>query len=286
MTQEKSTQFETVITSNKPVFSIDFKELWRYRDLLLMFVKREIIVTYKQTILGPIWFIVQPVLTSLMYIFVFGNIAGISTNGAPQILFYLSGVAIWTYFATCLNSTATVFKDNQGIFGKVYFPRLIIPLSIVISNLVKFFIQFGVFLLLWFYYIGFKDFSVQFGWEYIMLPILVVIMAALSMGIGLIITSLTTKYRDLIFLLQFGVQLFMFASPVIYPYETLPENIQNYMQYNPMCGILEGFKQPFLSSATEFPWHLVTFSAIISLVLFAIGALVYNRMEKNFMDTV
>lgn len=264
----------------------NFIEVLKYRDLLLMLVKREFITFYKQTILGPIWIVAQPLLTALTYIFIFGFIAGLSTDGSPRILFYLAGISAWTYFSTCLNKTATVFKDNQGVFGKVYFPRIVVPLSIIISSLYKFGIQFGIFAVFWLYYVFFESLEISFSVGYFMIPLLVGLMGLLALGMGLIITSMTTKYRDLVFLLQFGVQLFMYATPVIYPLSSLPEKYQGYMMMNPLTGILEGIKQPFLNPEAEFPWIAVAYSGVITLVVLVMGAVIFNRTEKNFMDTV
>lgn len=278
--------WDDIIKVDKSLFSFDLHQIVLYKDLLFMLVKREFITFYKQTILGPLWILLQPLLTALTYIFIFGYIAGLSTDGAPKILFYLSGIATWTYFSTCLNKTATVFKDNQGVFGKVYFPRIVVPLSIIISNLYKFGIQFGIFILFWLYYVIFESLDYSFSVGFFVIPLLVVLMGLIALGLGLIITSMTTKYRDLVFLLQFGVQLFMYATPVIYPLSSLPEKYQSYMMLNPLTGILEGIKQPFLTPAMDFPWIAVLYSLVITLIVLFFGILVFNRTEKNFMDTV
>jgi len=272
-----------VIGPSVSLFNLNLKEVWRYRDLLIMFVRRDFVATYKQTILGPLWFFIQPILTTIIFVIVFGNIANISTDGVPQVLFYLSGLTLWNYFADCLNKTATVFKDNAGIFGKVYFPRLIIPLSIVVSNLVRFAIQFALFgaIWLWFLYKG----NIQPNIFILLTPLLVILMAITSLGLGLIITSLTTKYRDLVFLLTFGVQLLMYATPIIYPMSALPVKYASVIKANPLSAIVETFRYAFTGSGT-FGWLYLLYSAVFSIVVLTIGILVFNKVEKSFMDTV
>jgi lipopolysaccharide transport system permease protein len=279
-------EYDLIIRPKKHAFDINFKEIWDYRDLLKMFVKRDIITVYKQTVLGPIWFIVQPILTTLIYMVVFGRIAQISTDGTPQALFYLSGITIWNYFASSFNSTANTFRGNAGIFGKVYFPRLITPLSQVTSGLIKFFIQFGFFLVIYFYYIFSGNNSVNPNWTILLLPVYIILMAAYGLGAGLVFTSLTTKYRDLSFLLSFGVQLLMYASPVIYPVSTIPEGtLKTIILYNPFTPILEGFKYAFLG-AGHFSWWNLGYSVIVAVVLLIIGIVVFHKTERNFIDTV
>lgn len=278
--------WDKIITSKVSYFDINLREIWTYRDLLFMFIKREFITFYKQTVLGPLWVVFQPILTSLIYIFIFGEIADLSTNGAPRILFYLVGVATWSYFATSLNKIATIFKDNQGIFGKVYFPRLVMPLSVISSTFIRFSIQFGVFLIVLLYYICFEEFDVSLTYGFLMIIPLLLLMAAIALGLGLIIASFTTKYRDLIFLLQFGIQLFMYATPVVYPLASLPEKYQSLIIFNPMTGILEGIKHPFLNPEINYPWIAIIISAVSALIFLSLGILVFNKTEKNFMDTV
>lgn len=272
-----------VIGPSVSLFNLNLKEVWRYRDLLIMFVRRDFVATYKQTILGPLWFFIQPILTTIIFVIVFGNIANISTDGVPQVLFYLSGLTLWNYFADCLNKTATVFKDNAGIFGKVYFPRLIIPLSIVVSNLVRFAIQFALFgaIWLWFLYKG----NIQPNIFILLTPLLVILMAITSLGLGLIITSLTTKYRDLVFLLTFGVQLLMYATPIIYPMSALPIKYASVIKANPLSAIVETFRYAFTGSGT-FGWLYLLYSAVFSVAVLAIGIVIFNKVEKSFMDTV
>ena len=278
--------YDLIIRPKRHAFDINFKEIWNYRDLLKMFVKRDIITVYKQTVLGPIWFIVQPILTTLIYMVVFGRIAQISTDGTPQALFYLSGITIWNYFAESFNTTADTFIQNANIFGKVYFPRLIMPISKVVSGLIKFAIQFGFFLIIYFYFIIKGTSSVNPNWTIALLPVYVALMAAYGLGAGIIFTSLTTKYRDLKFLLTFGVQLLMYASPVIYPVSTIPEGtMKTIILYNPFTPILEGFKYAFLG-AGHFSWWSLGYSVVFAIVLLTIGIVVFHKTERNFIDTV
>ena len=278
-------QWDLVIGSKNRLISVDLREVWRYRDLLRMFVKRDFVTYYKQTILGPIWFFIQPIFTTITYVLIFGKVAGLSTDGSPQILFYLAGVTAWNYFADCLNKISTVFKDNQATFGKVYFPRLVVPLSSVLSNLLKFGIQLGLFLLTWCYYYFFENSQIQIQIEVLLIPILIMLMASLGLSMGMIISALTTKYRDLIFLLQFGIQLFMYVTPVIYPLSSIPAQHQWILKLNPMTGILEGFRYVFLGTGS-FSHTLLGYTSVVTLVLLLFGVLIFNRTEKNFMDTV
>jgi len=272
-----------IIGPSTGLLDLNLKEVWKYRDLLVMFVRRDFVATYKQTILGPLWFFIQPLLTTVTFVIVFGNIAKISTDGVPQVLFYLSGLTLWNYFADCLNKTATIFRDNAGIFGKVYFPRLIIPLSIVVSNLVRFAIQFALFgaIWLWFLYKG----NIQPNIFILLTPLLVILMAIMSLGLGLIITALTTKYRDLVFLLTFGVQLLMYATPIIYPMSALPVKYASIIKANPLSAIVETFRYAFTGSGT-FNWLYLLYSAVFSIIVLVIGTVVFNKVEKSFMDTV
>lgn len=259
-------------------------ELWRYRELLMMFVKRDIVTFYKQTILGPLWFFIQPLFTTIMFMVIFGRMAGISTAGMPQGLFYMSGILCWNYFADCLNRTSTTFKDNQHIFGKVYFPRVVVPVSIIISNLVRFGIQFILFAVIYIYYLV-KGTQIHPNWGILLFPFLIIVMAFLSLGFGMIITSLTTKYKDLTFLVQFGVQLWMYATPIIYPLTAAPEKYRWIIAANPMTGIVETFKFGFLNQLPFYPVYLV-YSTVFAILLFFIGIIVFNRVERGFMDTI
>jgi lipopolysaccharide transport system permease protein len=274
-----------IIKPKRSLFSLNLKEVYKYRDLLFLFVKRDFISIYKQTILGPLWFFIQPILTTLMFTVVFGQIAGISTDGIPKILFYISGLTFWTFFAESLNKTSTTFLNNQGIFGKVYFPRLISPFSIVFSNLFNFGIQFLLFLLFFFYYYFQKDSSLKPNQYIILVPYLIILTGLMGLAFGLIITSLTTKYRDLRFLIQFGVQLWMYATPVIYPLSTLDGRIKKIALLNPMTSVIETFKYGFLGSGT-FTWTSLIYSSLVTLVLLILSILIFNKTEQNFMDTI
>lgn len=266
---------------------LNYKEIWRYRDLLMMFVRRDIVAQYKQTILGPLWFLIQPVMTSIVMLVVFGNIAGLSTDGMPKLLFYLAGNTAWNYFATCLKTTSNSFTANANIFGKVYFPRLVSPLSTVMSNLVKFCIQFLIFITIYFYYY-FTGQVGMFSWSIIMLPVLVVLMGGIGLGIGITISSLTTKYRDLTYLVEFGVQLMMYMTPVIISMNTFEAKMGKYayiVKLNPMTGIIETYRNIFLGNGA-IEWNLLGYSAGIMVVLIFTGTIIFNHTEKNFMDTV
>ena len=276
----------TEIRPKDSLLSVDFKEIWRYRDLMMLFVKRNIITQYKQTVLGPLWFLIQPLMTTIMYMVVFGGIAKISTDGLPQPLFYLAGISFWQYFADCLSKTSNTFVSNAGIFGKVYFPRLVTPLSDVISNLVRFGIQFGLFLLVYAYYIFFTDVQIHTNWYVLMLPILVMMLAGLALGFGILFSSITTKYRDLQLLLSFFVSLWMYATPVIYPLSTITNpTLRLVMQLNPLTGIVEFFKYGMLGVGVH-DWWMLGYSFGFMVVLLAIGIVVFNKVQKSFMDTV
>ncbi|TCO06911.1 ABC transporter permease [Natronoflexus pectinivorans] len=280
------TQYDLIIRPKRHAFDINFKEIWQYRDLLYMFVKRDVITVYKQTVLGPIWFIIQPILTTAIYIVVFGNIAQISTDGQPMALFYLSGIVIWNYFAESFNQTSDTFTQNAAIFGKVYFPRLIMPLSKVTSGLIKFFIQLVFFLAVYAYFLINGEESVQPNWTIALLPVYITIMALMGMGAGILFTSMTTKYRDLKFLITFGVQLLMYATPVIYPMSEIPEGkMKTVLMLNPLSPIVEGFKYAFLG-AGNFSWGYLGYSVAFTTVLLIVGIVVFHKTERNFIDTV
>ncbi len=273
-----------VIEPRTGLLDLGLRDVWRYRDLVMLFVRRDFVSTYKQTVLGPIWFFIQPLLTTLTYVIIFGNVARLPTDGLPALLFYLSGVTIWNYFAQTLTATATVFRDNAGIFGKVYFPRLTMPLSIVISNLVRFGIQLGLFLVVWAYYLLTTD-ALHPNALMLLTPVLVVLMGLLSLGLGMVFSALTTKYRDLAILLTFGVQLAMYATPIIYPASSLPANYRWLLQANPMTPIVETFRYAFLGSGT-FSWGSLLYSAVVTFVILLLGTVVFNRVQKSFTDTV
>ena len=279
-------QWTTEIRPKTSLFDVDFGEIWRYRDLCLLFVKRNIITQYKQTVLGPLWYLVQPVLTTAMYMIVFGGIAKISTDGLPQPLFYLAGICLWQYFADCLGRTSNTFVDNAGIFGKVYFPRLVVPLANVISNLVRFAIQLLLFFLVYAWYLLFTDAAVAPNLYALLLPVLVLILAALSLGFGILFSSMTTKYRDLQMLLSFFVSLWMYATPVIYPLSTITNHkLRFLMQCNPVTGIVEFFKYGMLGVGCH-EWWMLAYSAVFAVVLLAFGIIVFNKVQRSFMDTV
>ncbi len=280
--QNKNT---TLIKPQTHLLEINLKELWDYRDLLVMYVKRDIVTFYKQTILGPLWFVIQPVMTTIMFMFVFGNLAGISTDGIPGPLFYFSGIILWNYFAECLTRNSKVFIDNQAVFGKVYFPRLVVPVSISISNLVSFLIQFSIFVILYAWYYFQPGSTVNPNIHILLLPFLVLIAAGLSLGFGIIFSSLTTKYRDLTFLLTFAVQLWMYATPVIYPLSTIPAGKQWLLVMNPMTPVIETFKYAAIGRGV-FSWLHLAYSFTFMVVLLFAGIVVFNKVEKGFMDTV
>jgi lipopolysaccharide transport system permease protein len=280
-------EWDTIIENKGSLFNFDIREVWHYRDLLAMYVKRDIITFYKQTILGPLWFVIQPLFTTIMFMFVFGGIAGISTDGIPQAVFYLAGLVCWNYFQDCLSKCSDTFNANQAIFGKVYFPRLVVPLSIVISNLIKMFIQFALFLVVYIYYfVSGVDF--QINATIALVPLLIVMLGCLGLGFGMIISSMTTKYRDLRFLITFGVQLWMYATPVIYPLSVMKETYPKYIWVlvaNPLTAILETFKFAF-TGVGEFNWFYIAYSLGFTIAILLIGIVIFNRVQRNFMDVI
>ncbi|MBC7759202.1 MAG: ABC transporter permease [Phormidesmis sp. FL-bin-119] len=277
-------EWDLVIKSQDSLWSLKLGDVWRYRDLLLLMVRRDFVSFYKQTILGPIWFFIQPIFTTLTFTIIFGRLAGISTDGLPQPLFYMVGITMWSYFSESLTKTSTVFRDNAGIFGKVYFPRLIIPLSIVVSNLIKFGVQLSLLAILMLYYsLTGNSFSPS---VYLLLfPLLVILMAAQGLGLGMIITAMTNKYRDLSFLLGFGIQLLMYGTPVIYPLSSLPEPYRGYLSLNPMAQIIEIARLGLLGQG-YFTWFNFGYTIVITLIILISGILVFNKVEKSFIDTV
>lgn len=276
----------TIIKPKTSLFHVDFKELWQYRDLYRMFVKRDIVTWYKQTILGPLWFFIQPILTTLMFMIVFGGIAQISTDGLPQPLFYLAGICLWQYFSESLTQTSNTFISNTHVFGKVYFPRLVVPLATVTSNLVRLAIQMSLFLIVYLYYFIFTDAAIQPNLYLLLTPVLILLLAGLALGFGILFSSMTTKYRDLTFLLSFCVQLWMYATPVIYPLSTIKnEKLHFLMSLNPITSIIETFKYATLGVGSYSPYALL-YSAIFTVFILCTGILVFNRIQKTFMDTV
>lgn len=282
MSQE---HWDTVIEPKSAIFDLKIKEIRQYKDLLLLFVRRDLVAQYKQTILGPIWYFVQPILTTLTYVLIFGNVAGLSTDGLPKMLFYLAGVTSWRYFSDSLTKTSETFTKNAQIFGKVYFPRAIMPISITITNLVTYGIQLLLFFAVYAYFIISGEFQLSLQRELALFPVLVFIMMLLGLGFGFILSALTTKYRDLKFLITFGVQLLMYGTPVIYPLSSIPEEYKIYIMANPMTPIIETFRFMFLGTGTLDYGHLL-YSTVFAVVLFIIGLAIFNRTEKNFMDTV
>jgi lipopolysaccharide transport system permease protein len=278
-------EWDEIILPKRKLFDLQLKGVWKYRDLLYMQVKRDFIAVYKQTILGPLWFVIQPLLTTLAFTIIFGKFAKIGTDGIPHVLFYLGGITCWNFFSESLTGVSSVFKDNQGTFGKVYFPRLIPAFAVTISKLQKFSIQLLLFLCVYFFYLFTTQGIVQPQLHLLLLPILIFLVGLLALGFGLLITSLTTKYKDLTFLLNFGVQLFMYATPVIYPLSTLPEDKQIWLSLNPMTSFVETFKFSFLGSGT-LHWGYLLYSSVFAIVAFFIGIIVYNKVERNFMDTI
>ena len=274
-----------IIEAQRSLLDLRLGELWRYRDLVMLFVRRDFVSVYKQTILGPLWYLIQPLLTTLTFTVIFGNIASLPTDGLPQFLFYMSGTVVWSYFASCLTKTSETFVQNANLFGKVYFPRLAVPVSILFSNLVTFLIQFGMFLIFVLFFV-LRGTAIQANWLWIALsPILMLMMAGLGLGFGIIISSLTTKYRDLRFLVQFGVQLLMYATPVIYPASSIPDRFQWIIQANPMTPVIEAFRFAYLGAGTVNLNHLL-YSFGFMLVVVVIGSIIFNRVEQTFMDTV
>lgn len=276
-------EWDAVIEAKHSLFAVNFRELWHYRDLLVLFVRRDFVTVYKQTILGPLWFFIQPILTTITFTIIFGNVAQLSTDGAPKVVFYMAGITLWNYFSTCLTSVSGVFNANAGIFGKVYFPRLIMPLTIVVSNLMKFGVQFLLFICFVLYYL-FQN-QIQPNVWILALPIVIILMAIIAMGIGLILSTMTTKYKDLNQLISFGMQLFMYATPVIYPSSAIPADYQWLVNMNPLVGLFDYMRYAFLGVGS-FTFSDFIYPTVFSLVVLFFGILVFNKVQKTFMDTV
>jgi lipopolysaccharide transport system permease protein len=274
----------TVIRPKNKLLQIDFGEIWKYRDLLTMFIKRDLVTQYKQTVLGPAWYFIQPALTTFMYMIVFGGIAKISTDGLPQPMFYLAGIVCWQYFADCLTKTSATFTTNQNIFGKVYFPRLIVPLATVSSNLIRMGIQFLLFIAVYVYFLFMKVEVAPNGYA-MLIPVLIIMLAGLALGFGILISSMTTKYRDLTILFTFVVQLWMYATPIIYPLSAMSPKRQWIMALNPLTSIVEAFKYGTMGVGT-FNWGQLAYSFGFMIVLLAVGVVVFNKVQRSFMDTV
>ena len=275
-----------VITPDRGWFELHLDEIWRYRDLLWIFVRRDFTTFYKQTILGPLWFFIQPLISTIVYTIIFSRVAGLPTDEIPPFLFYMSGIIAWNYFSSCLTSTSGTFTANAGLFGKVYFPRIIVPLSTVVSGLFRFGVQLIMFFGFYFYYLYMGNQHINPSFQTLLLiPIMIIQMAMLGQGIGMIISSLTTKYRDLNYLVSFGTQLMMYASPIVYPLSIVPEKYKLYILANPMTPIIEGFRQAFIGKGF-LDMNMFFYSIFFTLVTFILGLLVFNKMEKNFIDTV
>lgn len=277
-------QWTEIIEPRTSLLDLRLGDVWRYRDLVMLFVRRDFVSNYKQTILGPIWFFIQPLLTTITYYIIFGRVAQLDTDGLPPFVFYLAGITVWGYFSQTLTSVATVFITNAAIFGKVYFPRLTMPLSIVLANLVRFGIQMGLFLLVWGYFLVTSG-ELHPNWYILLTPALVVLMGLLSLGLGMIFSALTTKYRDLAMLLTFGIQLAMYATPVIYPLSKVPSKYLWIILANPMSSITETFRYAFLGSG-QFNWMYLGYSALVTLIILLIGTVIFNKVEKSFTDTI
>ena len=280
-------EWDIIITPKTNFLNLDMHEVWKYKDLLTMYIKRDIVTLYKQTILGPVWYLIQPLFTTIMYMFVFGSIAGISTDGLPQPLFYMAGILCWNYFSECLTRCSETFNANQHIFGKVYFPRLVVPLSIAISSMLKMAIQFGLFIAIYIIYIT-QGAAPHITAYALLLPLLVIMLAGLGLGFGLLISSLTTKYRDFRFLISFGVQLWMYITPVIYPLSVLKSNYPQYVWAivaNPLTSIIEVFKLGFLGQGT-FEWSYFLYSVVFTIFILTAGMLTFNKVQRSFMDVI
>lgn len=266
-------------------FDLDIKGLWRYRDLYKMYIKRDIVTVYKQTILGPLWYLIQPIFTTIMYMFIFGGLAGISTDGIPQPLFYLAGISLWGYFSTCFGACNCVFAVNAGVFGKVYFPRLVVPLAAITTTLIKMMIQLVVFVGVYLYYVFLKGEDLCPNWTLALFPIWVIMAGFMAFGLGLIVSSLTTKYRDLNFFVGFAVQLWMYGTPIIYPLSAAPEGYREFIELNPLTPIFEAFKHGLFGTGTIDMGGLA-YSTVFLLVSLFFGVIIFSRIEKRFMDTV
>lgn len=282
---EQASKYHTHLEPRKGWFDIDLKEVWRYRDLIWLFTKRTFVLRYKQTILGPAWVILQPLMTTLIFTVVFGGIAGISTDGVPQVLFYMGGNAVWSFFAACLNGTASTFTGNANVFGKVYFPRLVSPISTVLSSVVDFLIQLAMFLVFWVYFLVTGQVSPNYM-GILLLPLLLAYLGMLGLGFGIIVSSLTTKYRDLAMLVTFGVQLWMYITPVVYPVSTLGNGgLYTLVMANPVTCAVETFRWAFLGEGTVSPLFWGISTVVMALVVF-FGVIIFSKVEKTFMDTV
>jgi lipopolysaccharide transport system permease protein len=278
--------WDLVIQPKKSFFDLNLHDIWNYRDLMMLFVRRDFVSQYKQTILGPLWHLVQPLLTTIMFLLVFGKIADIPTDGIEPVLFYMSGITLWNYFSSCLTNTSSTFVTNAAIFGKVYFPRMVIPLSVVISNVVRLGIQMALLLAMMAWYALFKNITIHISWNWLLLPILFFLMAGIGLGLGIIISSLTTKYRDFTVLIGFAVQLLMYATPIAYPLSFLKDkSFAPFIEWNPLSAVVEGFRYALFGIA-GFDWLSLTYPFLFMVALVTIGAIIFTKVERTFMDTV
>ena len=284
MNTDLEEDWDLVLEPKTNLFDLKLKEVWRYRDLLMLLVRRDIVSFYKQTILGPLWFFIQPIFTTIVFVYIFGNLAGISTDGLPSPLFYMVGITAWNYFAECLNKTSTVFRDNAHIFGKVYFPRIVMPISIVISNLMRFGIQVLLLIVVYLYY-RLTGVALSLDFHILLFPLFVILMAMQGLGFGMLVSAMTTKYRDLIFLLTFGIQLLMYATTVIYPLSSLTGKMYFWVSLNPMTYVLEGIRRAVLGSGV-FDLYTLSYAVGSSIVILFFGLFVFNKVEKSFVDTI
>ncbi len=281
----KEKDWDLVIKPRKKLLDIDFKGIWQYRDLFRMFVKRDIITVYKQTILGPLWFFFQPVFTTVMYMFVFATLAGISTGGIPQALFYMSGTLLWNYFNACFTTGQNTFTGNQGIFSKVYFPRLVAPLAGITSGFIKALIQTLPLIVVYIYYV-IEGEPIHLTWEFLLTPVLFVLIALMGLGCGLIISALTVRYRDLNNLVAFALQLWMYSTPVIYPVSISGDRtLTAFLKGNPLQGIFTDFRY-MLTGIGEMDWWGLLYSAVFTIAILFLGIIIFNRQERTFMDTI
>ena len=288
---QQEEQWSEIISGRTGLFDLKLQDVWRYRDLLWLFVKRDFSAQYKQTVLGPVWHFIQPLFTTIMFVLVFGKIANIDTDGIPTILFYMSGITIWNYFSACVNNTSNTFVANAGIFGKVYFPRLVLPISIVVSNIVRFGIQLLLLLatMVICHFRHVENYQMQLGLSWLLVPVLVVMMAGIGLSIGIIISSLTTKYRDFTVLIGFAVQLAMYITPIVYPVSYMMEKAPKYVfiiKWNPLTPLIEGFKYALFGRPINFDYASLIYSFVFMCIAFIVGAVLFNKVEKSFMDTV
>jgi lipopolysaccharide transport system permease protein len=278
-------QWDTITEANNRSLMPDFKEVWHYRDLISLFVKRDFVSVYKQTLFGPIWLYIQPLLTTLIYVFIFGNLANLGTDGLPKPLFYLTGIISWTFFSDVFTKSSGVFLSNSHLFTKVYFPRLIVLISIFFSSLLRMGIQFSLLIILTLYLVFFKDFAFQIGWKLLFLPVIIFLIVFIALGLGMLVASLTIKYRDLNNLIQFGVQLLMYATPVVYSMSTMPDKYKQFIKYNPLAPLIEGFRYCCFGVGEFDPISLL-YAAFWALLILVVGTIAFRVSESNFVDNI